>query len=239
MAVHQVQDHTRIERPTTRAHGQALHAAESHRRGDAVPVFHGAHAGPVAQVCNDRPSGCRMWVDVGKHRGDVFIGEAVETVAKHPFVRVLSGQREKLSDGWLGAVERGVEAGNLRQFRRTFGDDLDGGKVVGLVERHQGHELLEVRQNLAVDKDRSNVLQTTMTHSVTGCDNAMTAKDATAPPIEEELDRSTMPESGVGRPLLLTYHVAGLIASRESRLRQQTFELASDERLRGLMIKED
>ena len=62
----------------------------------------------------------RPLVELRQHRGDVLVREAVEAVAAHARVGQLLRQREHLRERRIGAVHRGVEAGDLRQLRRAL-----------------------------------------------------------------------------------------------------------------------
>src|SRR3546814_20300459 len=75
--------------------------------------------------------------------GDVLVGQAVEAVAAQPLPGV--GQRQAIELVARGnrAVKGGVEAGDLGNRRRPFGQGADAGEVVRLVrseERRVGNE---------------------------------------------------------------------------------------------------
>src|ERR1700726_486896 len=73
-----------------------------------------------------RPSAAT--VPIGKHTGDILVGEAVKS------------QRESRRNLRLGMVEGGVEAGDLGQFRVQLRDSGNGRQIVGLMQRRQRNE---------------------------------------------------------------------------------------------------
>jgi len=76
----------------------------------------------------------------------------VEAVPAHSFLRVPPRQGEGLGDRGLGAMESGVEAGDLRQVRGLFGHRLDCLQIVRLVQRCERNERLQPFQDLRGDK---------------------------------------------------------------------------------------
>ena len=76
---------------------------------------------------------------------DVLVRQAVEAVAPHAALGDRRGQRERLRDRGLVAMERGVEAGDLRQLRRALEQRPDRRQVVRLVQRRERHVFLERR----------------------------------------------------------------------------------------------
>ena len=56
-------------------------------------------------------------VMTGQDAGDVFVGESVESIALDAFRRQGARDRERLGDRRVGAMESGVEAGDLRYGR--------------------------------------------------------------------------------------------------------------------------
>ena len=51
-------------------------------------------------------------------------------------------------------MERGVEAGDLRDVGRRRGNELDGREIVRLVQRRQRHQLFERGHDARIDADR-------------------------------------------------------------------------------------
>jgi hypothetical protein len=64
------------------------------------------------------------------------------------------------------------------------------------------------------------------------------AQPATPAPRKKKIDGAFVPELGAGRPLLLADD-GSTGAHNETRLRQQPFELAAQQRLRRFFIEED
>ena len=138
--VHQVQHDTRIEVARARSHRQAIDCGETHRRGDAAAGLQRAHAGAVAEVQHDRPARGGSGVDRRQHRGDVFVTQAVETVAAHARLVHFVGQSEHLREFRIGAMKRRIEAGDLRHLRGALHHCTDRGEVVRLVQRRERDE---------------------------------------------------------------------------------------------------
>src|ERR1700731_16066 len=74
-----------------------------------------------------RPSAAT--VPIGKHTGDILVGEAVKSVATDSLDRDGTGQRESRRNLRLGMVEGGVEAGDLGQFRVQLRDSGNGRQI--------------------------------------------------------------------------------------------------------------
>jgi hypothetical protein len=53
--LHQIEHDSRVETAAAPAHDQSIERRESHRRGDALALLHGAHAGAATEVTT-RPS---------------------------------------------------------------------------------------------------------------------------------------------------------------------------------------
>ena len=68
----------------------------------------------------------------------------MEAVAPHARLAYRARQGEQLRDLRLVAVERGVEAGDLRQVRQPPAHDADRLEVVRLVKRRERHERFEL-----------------------------------------------------------------------------------------------
>ena len=69
---------------------------------------------------HDAPFGVRCADRIGQDAGNIFVGQAVESVAPNAVVGETARQREGGSDLRLGVVKGGVEAGDLRQRRMEF-----------------------------------------------------------------------------------------------------------------------
>ena len=80
---------------------------------------------------NDDPSIGNVGRDLGQALGDVFVGKAVETVAPDAFSMELVRDRVVIGERIMIAMERGIEAGDLRQFRKTGSSVLIGARLCG------------------------------------------------------------------------------------------------------------
>ena len=81
------------------------------------------------------------------------------------------GQGVGLGQFRHGPVERRIEAGDLRQPGKGFGQGPGAGYVVGLVRRLHGHERVEIGQHIAVDQHRRLVARSAQHDPVTGSDH--------------------------------------------------------------------
>src|SRR6516162_605198 len=72
-----------------------------------------------------------------------LIREAMKSIPANAFLAEVARQGESLGETRLGAVEGGVEAGDLRDLRRSFHDRAHGGEVVGLMQWREWLQLGE------------------------------------------------------------------------------------------------
>ena len=107
-----------------------------------------AEAGPAPEVGDDHAPARDLRRHLGQHGRDVLVRQAVEAVALHAGAADLRGQGDELRHRGLAAVERGVEAGDLRHAGEPLRDRLDGGQVVRLVQGSQRHQLPKLLQDL-------------------------------------------------------------------------------------------
>ena len=90
----------------------------------------------------------------------------MEAVAANAGVVKLRREREPLRELGRRPVERGVEARNLREIRRTLGEQSDGREVVRLVEWGERHERLELPEEVSVDARGRGVREPAVHHAV-------------------------------------------------------------------------
>src|SRR5450631_2094139 len=95
----------------------------------------------AAEMGHDHPTiGGSGTKDVGKNACDVFIGKAVKPVPPDALGGQPAWQRERGSNLSLSVMKSRVEASDLRQSRVKLCEGVDGGKVMGLMERGQRNE---------------------------------------------------------------------------------------------------
>ena len=89
----------------------------------------------------------------------------------------LGGERarqcEGRSDRRLRVMERGVEAGKLRQSGVELGERRNGSQVVRFVERRQRNEAAHLVDHRRIDANRRGVECAAMHHAMSGRDKAM------------------------------------------------------------------
>jgi hypothetical protein len=154
---------------------------------------------------------------------DVFIGETMEAVPPNPLRRELARQCEFLRQRRLTAMERSVEAGDLRHPWGNRAHRTDRGDVMRLVQRGERYQSFESGQDLAVDQHRQRIngpaMDDTVAHSVeTGI-----AADMRCEPI---MDGGYSAGIAVAHNRPIGKLVAGRIGDLQMRRRPDTLDLA-------------
>ena len=141
LLLHQVENDARIEVAAPAAHGQAIERRKAHGRRYALALMDRTQACAAAEMGHDNTTigGCRT-EDVGQNACDVFIGKAVKPVPPDALGGEPARQRERRGDLGLRMMKGRVEARDLRQCGVKLREGVDGGKVVGLMERCQRNE---------------------------------------------------------------------------------------------------
>jgi hypothetical protein len=104
---------------------------------------------------------------LGKAACNVLVGEAVKTVAAHALVIKAFWDGIMVRDRAVPAMERGVEAGNLPQMRKTRENGTDRGEVVRLVQRRERSIALLTGEHLGIHQNRTVVIGTAVHDAVT------------------------------------------------------------------------
>jgi hypothetical protein len=91
----------------------------------------------------------------------------MKAVPQHTGLGVFQRQGIEPGDPRVGAVKRGVEAGDLGQVRQVLQQPPHRGQVVRLVEGEQGDEAFEKGQHPRRHPHRSGVVPPPMHHPVT------------------------------------------------------------------------
>ena len=99
--------------------------------------------------------------------GDIFVGQAVESVTPHPLGVEALRDSEMIGHGPAATMERGIETGDLRQFREARQNRADRREIVGLMQRRQRNIALKLGQHGAVDEDRLVVIRAAMNDAMT------------------------------------------------------------------------
>ena len=155
----------------------------------------------------------------------------MEAVAAHARVVELLRQREHLRERRVGAVERGVEAGDLRQLRRALQQRADRREVVRLVQRRERHELLELRHDRGVDADRRGVVGAAVDDAMADRGEPVVRAVRRLQPVEDVRERAVVAELRARLPALLAGGLAGGVLRDEARRGVDALDLpAGDER---------
>ena len=152
-----MEEHAGVERAAARAHHQAVERRKAHGGGDAVQLAHRAEACAAAEMRDDRAPACGVTVPLGKRDAHVFVGQAVKAVAAHAAFPQRMRQRQHLLDLRQRAMERGVEARDLRQFRQLGEQHLDRLEREGLMQRGERNVALQLGEHRGVDAHRRRV----------------------------------------------------------------------------------
>ena len=111
---------------------------------------------------HDRATGGRLGVELRQHRGDVLIRQAVKSISSHAGVVQLLGKCESLRNLGIRAVERRIEAGDLRQLRRALEQPTDWREVVRLMQRRERNQLFKRRHRASINDHGLRVVQPAM-----------------------------------------------------------------------------
>jgi hypothetical protein len=84
----------------------------------------------------------------------------MEAITAHALGIELLRNRVMIREGAMTAVEGCIEAGDLRQARKSIQNRPDRRQIVGLMQRRQGDVLLQIGEHAVIDQDRSIVLGT-------------------------------------------------------------------------------
>jgi hypothetical protein len=154
----------------------------------------------------------------------------VEPVPADAFFGICAGQGDGLRQPGLSAVERRVEARDLGQIGPELCESPDRGEVVRPVERCEGDELLEIGQDLRVDRSGLAVLQTAVDDAV-----ARHVKPAAAlrrldlgGPSGHVFDGALVPQARPLGPFGLGDSGAGLVADEEPGRCEQPLRLSAE-----------
>ena len=154
----------------------------------------------------------------------------MEAVAEDAALGDRLRQRERLRDRRLAAVERGVEAGHLRQLRQPLEQHPDRRQVVRLVQRRERDVLFERREHRRIDAHRLGVLEAAVHDPMTDADEPVLGEPLTQER-DEVIERAVMTERDALAPRLLVDGRAAAVLGNEARRRVQPLGLpARDER---------
>ncbi len=220
MLVHQIDQNAGIERATAGAHHQAVDRREAHGAGDASPVTDCAETRAIAEVRDDHAARREIRRERPQPSRDERVREAMEAVAMHPVRRDLARQRECLRLPFLTAVERGVEAGDLRQLGSTRADGRDRREIVGLVQRRERHERLEFLEKPIRYPLRHRVMGPTMNDAVPDGEKIRAPQSVGRHPDEDMRRRVVIDRAG----LLTCQHNPVAAAYACARTRADAFE---------------
>jgi len=174
---------------------------------------------------HDGPPLRGIGVDPRQDRGDVLVGQTVETVAPDPLFGEFPRQGEGLRDRGDRGVERRVETGHLGDSREPPADIADGGQVVGLMQGSQGHECLEIGEDLPVHDNRPRVSRPPVDDPVTHGPDAVGGAGLAAAPGEDRLHGPLLAQLRTGGPGPLCEDVSVFVPGLEAGLREKPLHL--------------
>ena len=104
--------------------------------------------------------------DVRRHlrqpAGDVFVRQPVEAIPSDALGIITLRNGEVVRDGTVAVMKSGVEAADLRKAGGAGQQRADRGEVVGLVQRRERDETLEIGEHGRIDQDRPVVARAAM-----------------------------------------------------------------------------
>ena len=100
----------------------------------------------------------------------------MKAVAADAVVMEAARQGEPVGELRMGAVEGGIEAGDLGQVRLASGDRADAGEVVRLMQRGERAERLELGEHGIVDPHRGGELGAAVDHPVAHAPSRMSPR---------------------------------------------------------------
>ena len=183
----QIEQHAGVDRAAAGAHHQSVERGERHRGGDAFACQHRAHAGTIAKMRHHHAPRRDLR---RQHRGDVFVRNPMEPITPHAFVGPPPGQREQLRQRRLVAMERGIEAGVLRQSGRCRRHRTDRRQRVRLMQRRQRHELFQLLEHRGVDAHRGCEIHAAMHHAMADRGDVVFAGVVRRQPVVDQADRA-------------------------------------------------
>src|SRR3546814_6258898 len=102
----------------------------------------------------DHPSAGKLPIDGSQLPGDIFVGQAMKSIAADSLFMQRAGEREPRGDLGLVMVKGGIEAGDLGKVRRQGCNGADRGQIVRLVERRKRAERVEFGEKVDIDAAR-------------------------------------------------------------------------------------
>ena len=148
----------------------------------------------------------------------------MEPVALHALSRQFFRQREHLGQPRVAAVERRVEAGDLRQFRPPLEQHANRRQVVRLMQRRERRQRAESLHDAGIHQDRlresGTAVDHTMAHPCQPILGHFPAKKA-----GQVLEGAVVTEVRPVTPGFLVDHAARPVLCHEARARVQLFGL--------------
>ena len=150
----------------------------------------------------------------------------MEAVAADAVVVEPARQGEPVGELGMAAVERGIEAGDLRQVGLDRGDRADAGEIVRLMQRRERAERLEPGEHRGIDAHRRRVVDAAVHHPVADAEQRRVAEMLAQPAAEhaKELGRGPRPRSSGQRRS--TSDLAVGVLGDEARRRADALDLA-------------
>ena len=164
--------------------------------------------------------------DLGQHARDVLIRQAVEAVTTDALVVEPPRQREPVGELRMTAVERGVEAGHLRQVGLDRGDRADAGEIVRLMQRRERTERLQLGEHRRTDAHRRHEVDTAMHHPVTDAEQRRPIAEMLAQPAADHAEELAMTRAALVGPAPIDQHPAVGVRGNEARRRADALDLA-------------
>ena len=148
----QVKQDAGVDRTATGCHRQAVEGRESHRRITAYTSLERAQTCARSEVGDDDAPISDVRALSRQLVGDELIGQAMESEPFYTGVEQCAGNSEATHNIRLSAVERGIEARDLRDIGIEFGEHANERDTLGLMKRCKRDQSLNRGQDVAGDK---------------------------------------------------------------------------------------
>ncbi len=173
---------------------------------------------------HDAPVG-NFGCDVGEPARDVFVGQAVESIAANALGVERLRNRKAVRHLGMPAMEGRVEAGHLQNLRLPLQDRPDWRQIVWLMQRSERHETREAVEHKFADDGRRAVVRTAVNDTVADDDRQPTA-DLRSKERDDLVERCRHATHFRRRPRLVDEQFPFGIFGEQARVRADTLDLS-------------
>ena len=154
-----------------------------------------------------------------------------------PVVVEPARQGEPVGELGMAAVERGIEAGHLRQVGLDRGDRADAGEIVRLMQRRQRAERLELGEHRRIDAHRRGEVDAAMHHAVTDAEQRRPVAEMLAQPAADHAKERGVARAAIVGPAAIDQHLTVGILGGEVRRGADALDLALGRQLELVVVR--